>query len=114
MGEKSEHEPPEGGAEAERQIATLRGRIDALDEEILALVARRLDVVDDIALVKREAGLPIRDAQRERTLLESREGSARKLQLPDDLVESLFRLLMWASRDRQAQQSARLSADTIR
>jgi chorismate mutase/prephenate dehydrogenase len=80
----------------------VRARIDAVDQEILTLLKRRMEIVTDLAAVKREHGLRIRDPQREQQLLEDRRHVAQRLGLSSEVVESLFRLIMWASRDYQA------------
>lgn len=51
-------------------IEDLRGRIDAIDDELLDLLDRRAHVAREIAQAKREAGLPAHDPERERSLLE--------------------------------------------
>ncbi len=87
-------------------LADVRARIDAIDEEILALLKRRNEAVADLAAIKREHGLRIRDPQREAQLLEARREKAKSLGLSPDIVESLFRLIIFASRDFQATLKA--------
>lgn len=53
-----------------RGIEDLRARIDAIDETILGLLAERVRVVIDVGEYKRERGLPVYDAERERSILE--------------------------------------------
>jgi chorismate mutase/prephenate dehydrogenase len=76
--------------------------IDSLDREMLQLVAQRMALVAEIASYKRQHGLRIRDAQRERELLDDRTRRAEELGLPRGEMESVFRLLLRASRDHQA------------
>ena len=76
--------------------------VDATDRDILQAVARRMGLVREIADVKRAAGLRIRDVQREQEVLEDRMRVASELGLPPGEMESLFRLLLRASRDYQA------------
>jgi chorismate mutase / prephenate dehydrogenase len=76
--------------------------IDSLDREMLQLVAQRMALVAEIAAFKRQHGLRIRDPQRERELLEDRTSRAEELGLPRGEMESVFRLLLRASRDHQA------------
>ncbi len=93
----SETSPPQS-----RPIDVLRSQIDALDHEILALLARRMGVVAELAGEKRLNALRVRDVTRERALIEDRRQVASTLGLSPEIVESLFRLIMWASRDLQA------------
>jgi chorismate mutase/prephenate dehydrogenase len=85
-----------------RSLAVLRAMVDAADRDLLQVIARRMALVSEIGSVKRELGLRIRDPGREREVLEDRARAARELGLPAGEVESMFRLLLRASRDQQA------------
>ena len=50
------------------ELAALRARIDQLDDEILELIARRVQTALRIAALKRQLGLPIYDPERERDI----------------------------------------------
>lgn len=93
-------------------LADVRARIDALDEELLALLKRRTTIVQDLAAIKREHGLRIRDPEREAQLLEARRATAEALDLSPDVIESLFRLILFASRDHQATLKAEVPLHT--
>lgn len=54
--------------EDQKEVAELRARIDELDDEILGLVARRVQAALRIAELKRKLGLPIYDPERERDI----------------------------------------------
>jgi len=95
-----------------RPLPVLRATIDALDREVLRLLARRNGIVAEIAEYKREHRLEIRDLQREREILDDRCARAAQLGLSPALIESLFRLILWASRDRQAALRAEVPPDT--
>ncbi len=84
------------------RLSSVRKRIDAVDQELLELLKRRLGIVTELSAIKREQGLRIRDTERERTLIEARRQSAGELGLSAEVAESLFRLILWASRDHQA------------
>lgn len=94
-----------------RPLPVLRAMIDAVDRDILQLLARRNAIVAEIAACKRDQRLAIRDLQRERELLSERRQRALHLGLSPDLIESLFRLILWASRDRQAALKAEVPPD---
>lgn len=85
-----------------RPLPVLRALLDAVDRDILELLARRQALVAEVATSKRGVGRPIRDLAREREVLEERKARARELGLPDGTVESVWRLLMMASREHQA------------
>lgn len=81
---------------------------------MLSVLERRMRLVSEIAAWKRSHGLRIRDAAREQQVLDDRAAVAARLALPHDAVESLFRVLMRASRDRQAALGAELPRDMPR
>lgn len=94
-------QPPEM-TEPARTLSLLRAMVDATDRDLLQAVAKRMGLVREIAEVKRAAGLRIRDLQREQEVLDDRTRVAAELGLPVGEMESLFRLLLRASRDYQA------------
>ena len=85
--------------------------IDSVDREILQLLARRNGIVAEIAECKRDHQLEIRDPKRESELLRDRRRRAGQLGLSPELIESMFRLVLWASRDRQAALKAEVPPD---
>jgi chorismate mutase/prephenate dehydrogenase len=95
-----------------RPLDHLRAQIDRVDDEILALLAQRMAIVTDIAHAKREEGAGVRDPVREHAILENRRERAAELDLSPDFVESLYRLIMWASREYQASMRAGVPLDT--
>ena len=89
-------------SDAHRSLPLLRAMVDAVDHDLLQLIARRMGLVGEIAATKREQGLRIRDPEREREVLADRTRLAEELGLPRGEMESMFRLLLRASRDHQA------------
>jgi len=102
---------PHGEARAGRPLPVLRAMIDAVDHEILQLLSRRNGLVGEIAAHKREHRLAIRDVDREREIITDRSGRAEPLGLSPAVVENMFRLILWASRDRQAALRAEVPLD---
>jgi chorismate mutase/prephenate dehydrogenase len=76
--------------------------IDSLDRDFLQLAAKRMALVGEVAAYKRVHRLKVRDADREREILDDRVSRAEELGLPRGEMESIFRLLLRASRDHQA------------
>ena len=104
-------EPPEPSASEAlatggRPLAVLRALIDAVDRDLLTLIARRMGIVAEVANHKRTHRVRIRDLTRERAILADRTRRAESLGLPGGVIESIYRLLMLASRDRQAELRA--------
>ncbi len=91
-----------------RPLAVLRAMIDAIDREMLTLLARRMAIVGEVASYKRDNAVRIRDLAREREVLADRAGRAEKLGLPGGTIESVFRLVLVASRDYQAALRAEI------
>lgn len=97
--------------ESARPLPVLRALLDAIDRDVLQLFARRMGIVAEIAAYKRHTRTPIRDLAREREVLRDRVDRAEKLGLPASVIESVYRLLMLASRDRQAALRAEVPED---
>ncbi|MCC7292225.1 MAG: bifunctional chorismate mutase/prephenate dehydrogenase [Phycisphaerales bacterium] len=91
-----------------RPLPVLRAMIDAIDRDMLQLMARRMAIVGEIAAFKREHQVPIRDRSREREVIADRCGRAEKLGLPREEIEAIYRLVLLTSRDHQASLRAEL------
>ncbi len=94
-----------------RPLAALRAMLDAIDRDTLQLLARRMAIVGEIAAFKREKSIRIRDLNRERQVLGDRTRRAQRLGLPTGVVESVWRLILLASRDRQAALRTEIPLD---
>ena len=94
-----------------RSLAELRAMIDALDRELLQVMAQRMALVAQVAAYKRLHGLRIRDPQREHQVLDDRRDYASHLGLPVGEIESIFRVLLRSSRDHQAALRAEMPPD---
>lgn len=94
-----------------RSLPVLRALIDAVDHDVLQLLSRRNGLVAEIAAYKRRHGIAIRDARREREIIADRRERSASLGLAPDVIESVFRLVLWASRDRQASLRAQVPLD---
>jgi chorismate mutase len=81
----------------ESDLDGLRRRIDAIDAQILELVAERIRLVLSVGDYKRERGLPVYDAQRERELLD-RLSHAPPPPLDSQTVRRIFERLIDESR----------------
>ncbi len=79
------------------ELAALRQEINVLDGELLATVARRLEVAREIGLVKEKDGLHIRDPARERTVNAEYVRNARLLGIEDAIASRLARTLIEGS-----------------
>src|SRR5439155_3509700 len=103
--------PPPTDPHFSRSLPVLRAMIDSVDREILQLLSRRNAIVSEIAAFKREHRAPIRDRVREQQILTDRCARALPLGLSPQVIENIFRLVLWASRDRQASLKAEVPPD---
>jgi chorismate mutase/prephenate dehydrogenase len=86
----------------------LRSALTELDGELLALVARRQALSEQVAAVKRATGRATRDFAREREVILRGRTTAERLGLKPDLAESLLRQLIQSS--LATQEQARVQA----
>ncbi len=73
-----------------RDLSELRCKIDQLDEQLLELLARRMQVSEDIGLYKQEHGMPIFQSDRYHEILERRTNLATSLKLDPDFVQEML------------------------
>ena len=78
---------------------TFRERIDRIDEELIDLFCRRMDLSAQIARYKRQNDLPLHHPERERQIL--RGLSAKTKKGYEDYVTALYRLIFELSRSEQ-------------
>lgn len=84
-------------AEAE-PLSELRELIRDIDDELLRLVRRRLDVAREVADTKRAAGLPVLDPAREAAVVRYAGEFARDHDLDEEDMRSLFWTLIGLTR----------------
>lgn len=101
-------QPP---SDASPALKALRAQIDGVDQEILRLLAQRNGIVAKIAEVKRSERISIRDFAREAEIIADRRARAATLGFSPAVVESVYRLILAASRDRQAELKVELPPD---
>lgn len=75
-------------------LLALRDEISAVDEKLLILLAERRKLAVDIARTKMATQLPIRDAERERDLLEHLISVGKRYQLDAQFITRLFRQII--------------------
>ncbi|MCH2145353.1 MAG: bifunctional chorismate mutase/prephenate dehydrogenase [Phycisphaerales bacterium] len=103
--------PPDEAPELPPELLALRDSIDSIDHEILELLSRRREIVSGVAKVKRDNALKVRDRTREAAILKDRQIQCDRLGLHPGMVESLYRLLLSASRDQQAALGTEVPED---
>jgi len=78
-------------------LEPFRRRLDALDEEIARLLGERFDVCREIALHKREHGIPMMQPGRVEEVRARYLARGAEVRLPEDFTASLFELLIGAT-----------------
>lgn len=82
-----------------KDLSTIREEINKIDEQIVALWKKRMEICLDVAKYKKENNLPILDENREKALL-NRVGSLAGEDL-DGYCRELYEKIMSISRDYQ-------------
>ena len=80
-----------------------RAEIDAIDREIVALFERRMQVVVDVARIKKENGIAILDASREKEVIAKVQLYLKDDHLKEELAE-VYETLMKVSKDYQKKR----------
>ncbi|MCK0197612.1 chorismate mutase [Ancylobacter sp. 6x-1] len=77
--------------EEERPLAPFRAEIDAIDAEIVTLLARRFEVVQQVVEVKKAEGLAALLPERVEDVVEKVRAEAETKGVPPELAETLWR-----------------------
>ena len=80
----------------------LRNRLDAIDAQLVALFAERMDVCREVALYKKEHGLAVLDAKREEEKIRAVTAMVEEEKAAD--VAALYETIFALSKDLQARQ----------
>jgi len=75
-------------------LKTLRQEIDAINAQIIALFAKRLDVARKIAEVKKQEDLPVHDPKREEEQLNILRKMASQHGVSPAVIEEIFALFV--------------------
>ena len=97
-------------AGTQERLEACRHEIDALDQRLVELIQKRARVVEEVGAIKREAGLTIRDAQREHQVIEKVQRLAKGGPLPAEAVGRIYQRLI--EEMRTWEQKLNDAADT--
>src|SRR6266404_9750100 len=89
-------QPREDNLSAQLSLEEIRKKIDEIDTELIRLLNDRADLVHEVGLIKREAGLSIYAPEREEALLQ-RLVQKSKGRLPETAIRAIYREIMSAS-----------------
>ncbi|MCU1623430.1 MAG: chorismate mutase / prephenate dehydratase [Frankiales bacterium] len=85
-------------------LAELRRQLDDVDRGLVDLIARRLELVAGVGAAKAGTDTPVRDAGRERAVLDAVEAAAEERGVSGELVRRIFRDIIGYSVDRQVAE----------
>ena len=77
-----------------QRLDELRQGIDALDSQLVELLAERAALTTEVGKIKAESGVPVYVPEREKSLIASRREQAEHAGVSPDLVEDLLRRIM--------------------
>lgn len=83
------------------ELAPLRCQIDAIDSQLVELLAARAKVTAQVGQVKQQYALPLYVPEREKALLEARRAQAEAAGVSPELVEDVLRRVMRESYSTQ-------------
>ena len=89
------------GPQNEATLSDLRTQIDHADEQLLAALAKRMEVAEKIGLLKKQEGKPVLDTSREAQKLESIYEKTDERTKP--YIKDIYKVLFEASRDLQSK-----------
>lgn len=75
----------------------IRNEIDSIDRKILSLLAKRLLCAEKIAAKKKCLHLPVFDSSREDEIFQRIKDEAVSLEIPQDMVTSIFKEIIHQS-----------------
>ncbi len=90
------------------QLAFLRGQIDDLDHQLVELLARRQEIVEEVVAFKKERQMSVYHPAREADMIDIRRHHGRQVGLDPDYLEEIFRGIMRYSRSTQTAEISRV------
>ncbi len=95
-----------------KSLEELRKGIDEVDRELLDLFLKRMELCSQVADYKREVGMPILDAKREKEVLDAKMNLIPDSELRDE-VYSFFGSMMSISRGLQKRRLSDIMKDNV-
>lgn len=95
-------------------LAALRRELDGVDRGLVDLIARRLEIVAEVGAAKARTDTPVRDAERERAVLDGVAAVAEERGVSPDLVRRIFREIIGYAVDRQVAELTGTAAHPLR
>lgn len=87
-----------------KTLDRIRAGIDATDNGIVRLLAKRRAFAVELAKIKRDLDIPIYDRKREQALIDRVKKWGAKHRLNEEFVEVVFRLIVMNSKEVQRHE----------
>ena len=88
-----------------KELDRVRADIDAVDNGLVELLARRRGLVIELAKIKKALDVPIYDRKREQALIDRVKKWGVEHQLNEEFVEVVFRLIVMNSKEVQYHEA---------
>ena len=85
------------------ELDELRKQIDAVDTLLINCLAKRQEIVQEIAEIKKKENLAIFCPERELAMLEKRKSLALQLDLDSEFIDDIFQTILENSRKVQEE-----------
>ena len=89
----------------QKDLDRIRKGIDTVDNEIVRQLAKRRELVIQLARIKKVLEIPIYDRKREQALVDRVKGWGAEHELNEEFVEVLFRLIIMNSKEVQYHEA---------
>lgn len=87
----------------EHSLETLREEINRIDEDIIGLLSKRMEVVKKVAVLKKSKGISIEDRDREKNIFLRIEREAKRDNISENFVLEVFGLILSHSKSIQSK-----------
>lgn len=71
-------------------LENLRKQLDAIDNELLTLLSKRMTIVTQVGMIKKEKGIPPLDKKRWEEVLSSRTQIGKQLGLSEKFIQNIW------------------------
>ena len=83
------------------KIEELRAQIEAIDEEIIDLIATRMEIADELAKAKKDSSEGYWNTEKEREVIDRYHELCEEVSLSDDEARQIAEVILHISKERQ-------------
>ena len=84
-------------------IEEARKDIDKIDDNIIELLAKRKNLIKEIASIKKELNKPIIDEEREQEIIERLKKISKEKDLDENFISSIYEIILNNSKEEQGK-----------